>query len=138
MFSSTCFDRLISCDFFFAHFITRHISNVPQTRGWEKKIAEGPPCVVLASPGFMEVGPSRELFELWAPDSRNGLIITGYSIEGTLARVSRTIGGPYIGRCIPSAISCIYLGDNGYLFVSFSILIRSRNPGLIYLKFRIS
>lgn len=66
----------------------RHISNVPQTRGWEKKIADGPPCVVLASPGFMQSGPSRELFELWAPDARNGLIITGYSIEGTLAKVS--------------------------------------------------
>jgi Cft2 family RNA processing exonuclease len=36
----------------------------------------------------MQTGPSRELFELWAPDSRNGLVITGYSIEGTLARVS--------------------------------------------------
>jgi hypothetical protein len=36
----------------------------------------------------MQVGPSRELFELWAPDSRNGLIVTGYSVEGTLARVS--------------------------------------------------
>jgi Cft2 family RNA processing exonuclease len=36
----------------------------------------------------MQSGPSRELFELWAPDSRNGLIITGYSVEGTLARVS--------------------------------------------------
>jgi len=36
----------------------------------------------------MQTGHSRELFELWAPDSRNGLIITGYSIEGTLARVS--------------------------------------------------
>lgn len=70
------------------HQSLRHISNVPQAKGWEKKIAEGPPCVVLASPGFMDVGPSRELFELWAPDSRNGLIITGYSIEGTLARVS--------------------------------------------------
>lgn len=66
----------------------RHISHVPQARGWEKKIAEGPPCVVLASPGFMQTGPSRELFELWAPDARNGLIVTGYSIEGTLARVS--------------------------------------------------
>ncbi|PPQ90538.1 hypothetical protein CVT25_015852 [Psilocybe cyanescens] len=67
-------------------FVFKHISNVPHARGWEKKIAEGPPCVVLASPGFMQIGPSRELFELWAPDSRNGLIITGYSIEGTLAR----------------------------------------------------
>jgi len=69
-------------------FVFKHISHAPLTRGWEKKIAEGPPCVVLASPGFMQVGPSRELFELWAPDSRNGLIITGYSIDGTLARVS--------------------------------------------------
>ena len=66
----------------------RHITNVPTTRGWERKIAEGPPCVVLASPGFMDSGPSRELLELWAPDSRNGLIVTGYSIEGTMARVS--------------------------------------------------
>ncbi|KAJ7672856.1 beta-lactamase-like protein [Mycena rosella] len=67
-------------------FVFKYISNLPQPRGWEKKIAEGPPCVVLASPGFMQSGTSRELFELWAPDSRNGLIITGYSIEGTLAR----------------------------------------------------
>lgn len=66
----------------------RHISNVPQARGWERKIAEGPPCVVLASPGMLQSGTSRELFELWAPDSRNGLIVTGYSVEGTLARVS--------------------------------------------------
>jgi Cft2 family RNA processing exonuclease len=68
--------------------IVRHISNVPQARGWERKIAEGPPCVVLASPGMLQSGTSRELFELWAPDSRNGLIVTGYSVEGTPARVS--------------------------------------------------
>ncbi|KAL0956605.1 hypothetical protein HGRIS_002742 [Hohenbuehelia grisea] len=67
-------------------FVFKHVSNVPQSRGWEKKIAEGPPCVVLASPGFMQSGSSRELFELWAPDWRNGLVITGYSVEGTLAR----------------------------------------------------
>jgi Cft2 family RNA processing exonuclease len=66
----------------------RYISNVPHSRGWERKIAEGPPCVVLASPGFATNGPSRELLELWAPDSRNGIILTGYSIEGTMARVS--------------------------------------------------
>ncbi|TFY63158.1 hypothetical protein EVJ58_g3409 [Rhodofomes roseus] len=67
-------------------FVFKHISNVPHSRGWERKIAEGPPCVVLASPGFADSGPSRELLELWAPDSRNGIIITGYSIEGTMAR----------------------------------------------------
>ncbi|KAJ7725841.1 beta-lactamase-like protein [Mycena maculata] len=67
-------------------FIFKYISNLHQPRGWEKKIAEGPPCVILASTAFMQSGPSRELFELWAPDSRNGLIITGSSVEGTLAR----------------------------------------------------
>lgn len=66
----------------------RYISSLAHSRNWEKKVADGPPCVVLASPGFLHTGPSRELLELWAPDSRNGLIITGYSVEGTMARVS--------------------------------------------------
>jgi len=85
----------------------RHISNLPQPRGWERKIAEGPPCVVLASPGFLQTGPSRELLELWAPDPRNGLIITGYSIEGTLARVSDSWNGTNFHRLARS--SCIVL-----------------------------
>lgn len=66
----------------------RHISHLGQNRGWEKKVAEGPPSVVLASPGFLQSGPSRELLELMAPDPKNGLIVTGYSVEGTMARVS--------------------------------------------------
>ena len=45
------------------------------------------PCVVLASPGFLQSGVSRQLLEKWAPDRRNGLVLTGYSVEGTLARV---------------------------------------------------
>ncbi|KIM45434.1 hypothetical protein M413DRAFT_442111 [Hebeloma cylindrosporum] len=89
-------------------FVFKYVSNVPHARGWEKKIAEGPPCVVLASPGFMQTGPSRELFELWAPDSRNGLIITGYSIEGTLARDITTEPEDFVsmkGVTIPRKIS---------------------------------
>jgi cleavage and polyadenylation specificity factor subunit 3 len=69
-------------------FVFKYITNLPQTRGAEKKVAEGPPCVVLASPGFMDNGSSRELLELWAPDPRNAVIVTGYSVEGTMARVS--------------------------------------------------
>lgn len=83
-----CVERYHALGDYPDHPCSRHISNLPQPRGWERKIADGPPCVVLASPGFLQTGPSRELLELWAPDSRNGLIITGYSIEGTLARVS--------------------------------------------------
>ena len=45
------------------------------------------PCVMLASPGMMQNGASRELLEKWAPDPRNGVIITGYSVEGTMAQL---------------------------------------------------
>ena len=47
-------------------------------------------CVMLASPGMLQSGVSRELLERWAPDQRNGVIITGYSVEGTMARVIMT------------------------------------------------
>src|ERR1700742_5362137 len=67
----------------------RHISHLPQSRGGARKLADGPPCVVLASPGMLQSGLSRELLEYWAPDAKNGLVVTGYSVEGTLARVSR-------------------------------------------------
>ncbi|KAG6885161.1 endoribonuclease ysh1 [Termitomyces sp. T159_Od127] len=99
-------------------FVFKYISHVPQTRGWEKKIAEGPPCVVLATPGFMQVGPSRELFEYWAPDSRNGLIITGYSIEGTLARDIMNEPEDFVGlkgNTIPRKISVDYISFSAHV-----------------------
>ena len=43
-------------------------------------------CVMLASPGMLQNGVSRELLERWAPSERNGVVITGYSIEGTMAK----------------------------------------------------
>ncbi len=45
------------------------------------------PSVVMASPGMMQSGLSRELFESWCTDKRNGVIIAGYCVEGTLAKV---------------------------------------------------
>lgn len=46
--------------------------------------AEGP-CIVMTSPGMLQGGPSLEIFEKIAGDSRNGVILTGYSVKGTLA-----------------------------------------------------
>ncbi|KAM0325344.1 hypothetical protein ACHAQA_007329 [Verticillium albo-atrum] len=43
-------------------------------------------CVMLASPGMLQNGVSRELLERWAPNDKNGVIITGYSVEGTMAK----------------------------------------------------
>ena len=43
-------------------------------------------CVMLASPGMMQSGMSRMLLERWAPDQRNGVVMTGFNVEGTMAR----------------------------------------------------
>ncbi|XHG07483.1 endoribonuclease ysh1, variant 2 [Aspergillus wentii] len=43
-------------------------------------------CVMLASPGMLQTGTSRELLERWAPSERNGVVMTGYSVEGTMAK----------------------------------------------------
>ena len=43
-------------------------------------------CVMLASPGMMQSGMSRTLLERWAPDQRNGVVMTGFNVEGTMAR----------------------------------------------------
>ncbi|KAI9721606.1 MAG: endoribonuclease ysh1 [Chrysothrix sp. TS-e1954] len=44
-------------------------------------------CIILASPGMMQSGVSRELLERWAPDARNGVVLTGYSVEGTMGKM---------------------------------------------------
>lgn len=60
----------------------QHISNL---KGMEHFDDTGP-SVVMASPGMMQSGLSRDLFELWCDDARNGVIIAGYTVEGTLAK----------------------------------------------------
>ncbi|KAI8994023.1 mRNA 3'-end-processing protein YSH1 [Trametes punicea] len=120
-------------------FVFKHITNVPTTRGWERKIAEGPPCVVLASPGFMDSGPSRELLELWAPDSRNGLIVTGYSIEGTMAREILTEPEEIItvkGHTIPRKLSIDYISFSAHVDYSqnseFMELVKPQHIVLVH------
>lgn len=50
------------------------------------RIQDMGPCVVVASPGMLQSGVSRQLLERWAPDPKNSVIMTGYSVEGTLAK----------------------------------------------------
>jgi len=63
-------------------FIFKHISYL---RGIESFEDRGP-CVMMASPGMLQNGLSRELFERWCPNKLNGVIIAGYCVEGTLAK----------------------------------------------------
>ncbi|GKY99403.1 hypothetical protein MPSEU_000895000 [Mayamaea pseudoterrestris] len=44
------------------------------------------PAVVFASPGMLQSGVSRQLFDRWAADPKNGVLIAGYAVEHTLAK----------------------------------------------------
>jgi len=44
------------------------------------------PCVVFASPGMLQSGVSRKLFDRWASEPNNGVMIAGYAVENTLAK----------------------------------------------------
>lgn len=44
------------------------------------------PSVVFASPGMLQSGVSRQLFDRWASDPKNGVMIAGYAVEHTLAK----------------------------------------------------
>ncbi|KAF2364148.1 Zn-dependent metallo-hydrolase RNA specificity domain [Trinorchestia longiramus] len=60
----------------------KHIANLKGMDHFE----DVGPCVIMASPGMMQSGLSRELFEMWCTDPNNGVIIAGYCVEGTLAK----------------------------------------------------
>eukprot|EP00727_Mastigamoeba_balamuthi_P004196 m51a1_g13774 hypothetical protein (744) ;mRNA; f:277471-280321 len=53
--------------------------------------------VVMASPGTLQSGASRELFEKICGDPKNGVIIPGFCVEGSLAK--RLLNDP---RTVPS------------------------------------
>jgi cleavage and polyadenylation specificity factor subunit 3 len=44
------------------------------------------PSVVFASPGMLQSGVSRKLFDRWCTDPKNGVVIAGYAVENTLAK----------------------------------------------------
>eukprot|EP00913_Durusdinium_trenchii_P031418 g29413.t1 len=75
--------------------ILKYIQNMPDRHTFAQLENEIGACVVLAAPGravtphrvdgMLQSGASRELFESWAPEKKNGVILTGYSVGGTLA-----------------------------------------------------
>uniref|UniRef100_A0ACD5Z750 Uncharacterized protein n=1 Tax=Avena sativa TaxID=4498 RepID=A0ACD5Z750_AVESA len=44
------------------------------------------PSVVMASPGSLQSGLSRQLFDKWCTDKKNTCVIPGYAVEGSLAK----------------------------------------------------
>lgn len=60
----------------------KHVQSIKNVEAYEDR----GPCVMMASPGMLQNGLSRDLFEMWCGDRRNGCIIPGYCVEGTLAK----------------------------------------------------
>ena len=54
--------------------------HVRHTRGFRVDSEIGP-CVVLATPSMLQTGLSRELFEAWCEDPRNGVIIADFAVQ---------------------------------------------------------
>jgi cleavage and polyadenylation specificity factor subunit 3 len=50
------------------------------------------PCVIMCSPGTMQSGMSRELFDMWCDDPKCSVIIPGYMVKGTF---SESVGSTY-------------------------------------------
>ncbi|CAI2178481.1 14458_t:CDS:10 [Funneliformis geosporum] len=95
-------------------FIFNHISNLKNMDDFD----DVGPCVMMASPGMLQSGLSRELFERWCPDKRNGLVITGYCVEGTLARHAMTEPPEIIsmsGATIPLRMSVNYVSFSAHV-----------------------
>jgi len=50
------------------------------------EIAEGGPCIIIATSGMMEGGPVIEYFKRLAPWEENGLVFVSYQVTGTLGQ----------------------------------------------------
>jgi cleavage and polyadenylation specificity factor subunit 3 len=71
----------------------------------------------MASPGMMQSGLSRELFESWCTDAKNGVIIAGYCVEGTLAKT--ILSEPeeittMVGQKLPLKMSVDYISFSAH------------------------
>ncbi|KAJ1554586.1 Cleavage and polyadenylation specificity factor subunit 3, partial [Nowakowskiella sp. JEL0078] len=62
-----------------------HFQHIGELQKMDKFEDYGP-CVMMASPGMLQSGLSRELLERWCVDKKNGLIVPGYVVEGTLGK----------------------------------------------------
>ncbi|XP_064634413.1 cleavage and polyadenylation specificity factor subunit 3-like [Lineus longissimus] len=114
-------------------FVFKHISNLKSMDHFE----DIGPSVVMASPGMMQSGLSRELFENWCTDKRNGTIIAGYCVEGTLAKHILSEPEEVVtmsGQKLPMKCSVDYISFSAHTdYQQTSEFIRALRPAHIVL-----
>ncbi|ETV96210.1 hypothetical protein, variant 3 [Aphanomyces invadans] len=95
------------------------------------------PSVVMASPGMLQSGVSRQLFERWCSDKKNECLIPGYVVEGTLAKKILSLPTEITsmdGRLLPMNCSVEYISFSAHAdFVGTSGFIEKVAPPHIVL-----
>lgn len=110
-----------------------HISNLKSMEDFD----DSGPSVVMASPGMLQSGVSRQLFERWCSDKRNACLIPGYVVEGTLAK--KILSEPteiaaLDGRIIPMNCTVEYISFSAHAdFVGTSGFVEKLVPPNIVL-----
>ncbi|KAJ0397561.1 hypothetical protein P43SY_003436 [Pythium insidiosum] len=110
-----------------------HISNLKSLDDFD----DSGPSVVMASPGMLQSGVSRQLFERWCSDKRNACIIPGYVVEGTLAK--KVLSEPteitaLDGRILPMNCTVEYISFSAHAdFVGTSGFVEKLVPPNIVL-----
>jgi cleavage and polyadenylation specificity factor subunit 3 len=95
------------------------------------------PSVVMASPGMLQSGVSRQLFDRWCSEDKNTVLIPGYSVEGTLAK--KILSSPdevtgMDGRVRPLKCSVEYISFSAHVdFVENKKFMDSTSPANIIL-----
>ncbi|THD21830.1 Metallo-hydrolase/oxidoreductase [Fasciola hepatica] len=91
----------------------------------------------MASPGMMQSGLSRELFENWCTDKRNGVIIAGYCVEGTPAKQILSLPAEIptmSGQTLPLKCSVDYISFSAHTdYQQTSAFIRELKPSYVIL-----
>ena len=95
------------------------------------------PAVVFASPGMLQSGVSRQLFDRWAGNPKNGVIIAGYAVEHTLAKEIMSLPKEVVtldGRQQPLAASVTTISFSAHVdFVMNRSFIQQVQPRHILL-----
>jgi hypothetical protein len=60
--------------------------HIVDSREARSDLLEGDPCIILATSGMLQGGPSVGYLEKMADDPRNCLLFVSYQVEGTLGR----------------------------------------------------
>lgn len=79
-----------------------HFNHISNLKGTDTSMQLMAPCVVMAAPGMLQNGESRRLFEDWCDNEQNGVVLAGYSVEGTMAK--RLLSDPDEITCLNGRI----------------------------------